>query len=114
MAVVESDAAEGETPPTGVKMKPLGEHWSDRKKSFLELFNNADRLSPIQKPIAKLIGKRAGHVPQPLIMHSFKKRMFGQWHSKYMQRSMRESKFWTSTETELMAAFTAQQLGCSY
>ena len=89
-------------------------HWSDRKLSYLQLFNGAQRLKPIQRAIAGLIEKKAKHVPQPMILNSFKKAMFGQWFSKFLHRSMRQSQHWTKIETELFGGFTAHQLGCNY
>lgn len=80
----------------------------------LDVLEGAKGLSFLQKlqllPI-KFIG---GGWPNPHLVLSYKRDLFGRWFAAFTQRSMRESDFWPKEELELFAAYTANQLNCDY
>lgn len=83
-------------------------------RETLDIFHGPGRLRPLQRTIAGLIEKKAGHIPPPMILNSFKKELFGQWFSRFLHRSMSKSANWSRMETELFAGFTSNQLNCEF
>ena len=103
MQAVESDAAGAEVLTT-------------REPSFFHLFRDTRRLKPLHRLMATMVKIKAGRgvVPEPLILMTFKKKLFGKYFSQFCHRAMSQSQHWTRLQTELFAGFTAVQLNCDY
>ena len=102
--------------PDTIHVEPLGSDDADihTRPIRLPLLRDAQHLKFAQRlkllPI-KIIG---GGWPNPHLVLSYKRKLFGEWFANFTQRSMRQSDYWSKEELELFASFTANRLGCDY
>ena len=80
----------------------------------LDILHDAQGMNPIQKAIFALMKMILKQIPNPLLVISYNRSLFGKWFARFAQRGMRESDYWEVTELELFAAFTANRLKCDY
>ncbi|WP_299774048.1 hypothetical protein [uncultured Tateyamaria sp.] len=97
-------------------VEPLG---TDDKDPYtrpirLPLLRDAQHLTWRQRAQLKPIKLIGGGWPNPHLVLSHKRKLFGEWFANFTQRSMRQSDYWKKEELELFGAFTANQLACSY
>ena len=69
-------------------------------------------LSFLQKVFLLPIRLSSGKYPGPMLVGSYKRKMFGKYYAEFLHGAMRGQKHWTAGETELFASFTALQLKC--
>ena len=80
----------------------------------LDMLEGAKGLHPFQRFVFALFKKFAGQIPNPLLVMSYNRGLFGKWYAQFAERAMRESRYWKKEELELFAAYTANQLKCDY
>ncbi len=68
----------------------------------------------LQKLQFKIIKTFSGQVPSPMKIISYRNAFFGRKYSVYLQKAMRETKFWTVPEVELLAAYISKCNECKY
>ena len=73
-----------------------------------------DGLRPLQKLVLRIIRLAAGFVPGPILIHSYRKEVFGKPFADCFQEAMRRSTRWTVGEVELMAAFVSRINHCAF
>ena len=80
------------------------------------VFGDHTRLKLIHRLIIKIIMMKQGRtkVPEPLILGTYKKELFGKHFAGFMQRAMIESDYYSRVEAEMFAGFTATRLNCVY
>ena len=80
----------------------------------LDILEGAKGLHPFQRFVFGMFKTLTGQIPNPLLVMSYKRSLFGKWYANFAERAMRESSFWTKEELELFAAVTANRLNCDY
>jgi hypothetical protein len=71
-------------------------------------------LSPVQRLILLLYRRILDGVPGPVLLVSVKKKFFGDGWIACMAEGMRSARYWTKSETELLAAFVSRCNSCGY
>jgi len=78
----------------------------------LRVVENGHR--PLQKAQLALMRLVMGRVPPPILVMSYRRDHFGKWMAACFQQAMRQATEWSSTETELFAAFVSMLNQCVY
>ncbi|MCA9713416.1 MAG: hypothetical protein H6713_14275 [Myxococcales bacterium] len=69
---------------------------------------------PLQRLLLSVIRRLVGYVPDPILVMSYRRVIFGRQFAPLLHRAMRKSKHWTVAEVEVMAAWVAKNSGCEY
>lgn len=82
----------------------------------LDIFEGTHRLRLLPQLLIQLVKIKQGRkrVPEPIILNTFKKEMFGRAFADFMHRTMIDSKHFSRVETEMFAGFTATRLNCVF
>jgi hypothetical protein len=69
---------------------------------------------PLQKLQLALIRALVGHVPGPILVMSYRRKVFGAQFSQCLEEGMRRGPAWTQPEREVFAAFVSRLNQCAY
>jgi len=70
--------------------------------------------SIFQRALFAGIRRIISHVPGPMLVMSYRQAFFGKAFARLLQHSMRNLRYWTAAETELLGAFVSKQNQCAY
>jgi hypothetical protein len=73
-----------------------------------------DGHGPLQRVFLRIIRAIIGYVPEPILVMSYRRGLFGRYFAPVLPRAMRKSTHWTPAECEIMAAVVAQHSECEY
>ena len=80
----------------------------------LDILEGAQGMNAVQKWMFQNLKALIGQMPNPALVCSYHRVIFGKWYVHFTQRALRQSDFWKKEELELFAAFTANRLNCDY
>lgn len=80
----------------------------------LDILEGAAGMNSVQKWMFHVLKSIIGQMPNPALVCSYHRSLFGKWYVHFTQRALRESAFWKKEELELFAAYTANRLKCDY
>ena len=69
---------------------------------------------PLQKLQLGLIRALVGHVPGPILVMSYRRKLFGRQFAQCLEEGMRRGSAWTQPEREIFAAFVSKLNQCDY
>ncbi|MEL6719262.1 MAG: hypothetical protein AAFP82_11140, partial [Bacteroidota bacterium] len=71
-----------------------------------------DGLSPVQKVQTFIIRRILHFLPEPILILSYQKRLFGKYFSRLIHQVLRKANHWTLAELELFGAFVSSCNAC--
>jgi hypothetical protein len=69
---------------------------------------------PLQKLQLRLIRALVGTVPGPILVMSYRRKLFGTQFAPALEEGMRRGRAWTQPEREIFAAFVSKLNHCAY
>lgn len=80
--------------------------------SRLSVFNGG--YGVLQTRILHVIQWLVGYVPEPILVMSYRRKLFGASFAPVLHHAMRKPKHWTVAEVEVMAAWVSKHSECEY
>ena len=78
----------------------------------IAVFEN--RYGIIQQVFLGLIRRVFGYVPDPILVLSYRREVFGKHFAPLLHQALRNPKHWSIGEVEVMAAYIAKHSSCEY
>ncbi|MBV7335139.1 hypothetical protein KFU94_44255 [Chloroflexi bacterium TSY] len=76
--------------------------------------DKGNKLRPLQKLQGSLLRLLNERIPEPYIVCSYRRKLFGKQFAACFQGIMRHQTSWEVGEVELMGAFVSKQNECNY
>ncbi len=71
-------------------------------------------FGPLQRMLLGVITRLVGYVPDPILVFSYRRALFGRQFTPLLHHALRKPKRWTVAEAEIMAAYVAKHSSCEY